>query len=381
MDGVRGRRRRVRRAAPRRRAALGCAMYCRQHPSVIAASLDLTRAGSAGPARRLGRGGRPRLRRRRSGSSWPWPTGGWCGPGTAASPARTRPLRRRWPAGWPRVATCWVPPRSAPASSRARCGRIRTTASAWPWPPTRCTRRSRGRSIDERMPARADRVAVAMSGGVDSAVALLKALEAGLRPVGVTLRLWIDPRRARLGARLLLAAVGAGGPQRLPRGRRAARHARPARPLPLTGGGRLRARPRRGHDAQPVHALQRQLPVRRAGRLRRPGGRAPAGNRPLRPDRRAGRAHRAGARRRPRQGPVLHAGPACPSDPGAHLVPAGRAAQDRDARAGAAGRAGGGRPAREPGGLLRRRRRPPALPGAARRRRTRRASGRRATAA
>jgi tRNA-uridine 2-sulfurtransferase len=38
-----------------------------------------------------------------------------------------------------------------------------------------------------------ERVAVAMSGGVDSAVALLKAIEAGLRPVGVTLRLWIDP--------------------------------------------------------------------------------------------------------------------------------------------------------------------------------------------
>src|SRR5262245_60797890 len=35
------------------------------------------------------------------------------------------------------------------------------------------------------------RVAVAMSGGVDSAVALL---EAGPRAVGVTLRLWIDPR-------------------------------------------------------------------------------------------------------------------------------------------------------------------------------------------
>ena len=32
-----------------------------------------------------------------------------------------------------------------------------------------------------------------MSGGVDSAVALLKAVEAGLEPVGVTLRLWIDP--------------------------------------------------------------------------------------------------------------------------------------------------------------------------------------------
>ena len=50
------------------------------------------------------------------------------------------------------------------------------------------------RALDrERMPERADRVAVAMSGGVDSAVALLKTLEAGLRPVGVTLRLWIDP--------------------------------------------------------------------------------------------------------------------------------------------------------------------------------------------
>jgi tRNA-uridine 2-sulfurtransferase len=37
------------------------------------------------------------------------------------------------------------------------------------------------------------RVAVAMSGGVDSAVALLRAREAGHDPVGVTLRLWLDP--------------------------------------------------------------------------------------------------------------------------------------------------------------------------------------------
>src|SRR3954469_11912845 len=35
-----------------------------------------------------------------------------------------------------------------------------------------------------------DRVAVAMSGGVDSAVALL---EAGPKAIGVTLRLWVDP--------------------------------------------------------------------------------------------------------------------------------------------------------------------------------------------
>jgi tRNA-uridine 2-sulfurtransferase len=37
------------------------------------------------------------------------------------------------------------------------------------------------------------RVAVAMSGGVDSAVALLRARDEGLDPVGVTLRLWTDP--------------------------------------------------------------------------------------------------------------------------------------------------------------------------------------------
>jgi tRNA-uridine 2-sulfurtransferase len=39
----------------------------------------------------------------------------------------------------------------------------------------------------------AARVAVAMSGGVDSAVALVRAREAGYDPIGVTLRLWIDP--------------------------------------------------------------------------------------------------------------------------------------------------------------------------------------------
>ena len=42
--------------------------------------------------------------------------------------------------------------------------------------------------------AQRDRVAVAMSGGVDSAVALL---EAGRAAVGVTLRLWVDPRAAK----------------------------------------------------------------------------------------------------------------------------------------------------------------------------------------
>jgi tRNA-uridine 2-sulfurtransferase len=42
-----------------------------------------------------------------------------------------------------------------------------------------------------RAPADPERVAVAMSGGVDSAVALLRA---GPKAVGVTLRLWLDPK-------------------------------------------------------------------------------------------------------------------------------------------------------------------------------------------
>jgi tRNA-specific 2-thiouridylase len=44
-----------------------------------------------------------------------------------------------------------------------------------------------------RLEATAGRIVVAMSGGVDSAVALTKAIDAGMSPVGVTLRLWVDP--------------------------------------------------------------------------------------------------------------------------------------------------------------------------------------------
>ena len=128
------------------------------------------------------------------------------------------------------------------------------------------------------LPAADGRAAVAMSGGVDSAVALLKAVEAGMRPVGVTLRLWIDPQapdseRACCSPESVRAA-------------RSACHAAGVPHVTLDLRGRFRrrwwptsARARAGADPEPVRALQRQLPVRRAGR-RSPSGSAPARWRP-----------------------------------------------------------------------------------------------------
>ena len=51
-------------------------------------------------------------------------------------------------------------------------------------------------AIGDHVAARDDtrRVAVAMSGGVDSALALRSAIDEGFEVVGVTLRLWVDPR-------------------------------------------------------------------------------------------------------------------------------------------------------------------------------------------
>lgn len=49
---------------------------------------------------------------------------------------------------------------------------------------------------DPGIPLARDRVAVAMSGGVDSAVAALRLREAGYDVVGVTMRLWHDPKAA-----------------------------------------------------------------------------------------------------------------------------------------------------------------------------------------
>ena len=300
---------------------------------------------------------------------------GGASPATARSPVRTRRRRRRWPAGWPRDATCSTPPaRRRRLGERAAAGR-RTIANASRWRPMRCTRRSRARWPRDRCRLRAGRVAVAMSGGVDSAVALLKAARG--RPAsrwasrcGSGSTRW-RPTRSGPAARRSRCA-----PPAAPATRPACRTSRST--CASAFGSRwwttsCAATPP-GQTPNPVRALQRQLPVRRAGR------RSPTASAPPRlatghyariverDGRGAGRAWR-----RPRQGPVLHAGARARARSCAASGSRWATSESGDARAGARRRTGRGRPAREPGGLLRRRRRPPRVPRAPRRRRPRRA--------
>ena len=111
-----------------------------------------------------------------------------------------------------------------------------------------------------------------MSGGVDSAVALLRA---GPRAVGVTLRLWIDPE----GSDVERACCSRGRDRRtrnLPQARDPTRHDRRARGVPTGDRRAVRARLPAGRDAESLHPLQRLLPLRTAPPLRAPcGSRAP----------------------------------------------------------------------------------------------------------
>ena len=206
-----------------------------------------------------------------------------------------------------------------------------------------------------------------MSGGVDSAVALLKA---GPDAVGVTLRLWIDPNAPRRRARLLLAE----------RRDRCARDCATQRGLPhVTLDLREEFRRAvvspfvdgyaRGETPNPCVRCNGVVPLRRAARVRRPRRRRAARDRPLRAHRRARRPPPARARGRRAQGPELHARRRRPARARAHLVPARRA--DEGARRAPKPRppVSPPPPRREPGGVLPRRRRLPRLPRAPRPRR------------
>ena len=94
------------------------------------------------------------------------------------------------------------------------------------------------------------RVAVAMSGGVDSAVALLRSLP---NAVGVTLRLWLDPDGPDSERACCSPEQRDRGARDVPPPRRPARDARPARGVPPRGRRAVRARLRARRDAEPVH--------------------------------------------------------------------------------------------------------------------------------
>ncbi len=171
-----------------------------------------------------------------------------------------------------------------------------------------------------------------MSGGVDSAVALL---EAGAGAVGVTLRLWIDPRASRQRARLLLARGGGRRARDLPPARATARHARPARGLPQRGRGAVHARLRpRGDARTPAAAATASFRFDELLRFAATDRRGPARDRALRPHRRARRrASRSRAAADAAKDQSYMLATLDPALLGAALVPAGGADEGGDARA------------------------------------------------
>ena len=124
-----------------------------------------------------------------------------------------------------------------------------------------------------------------MSGGVDSAVALLRALP---NAVGVTLRLWLDPPGPTPSAPAARPSRVIAARETLPPARRPARHARPARGVPARGrrrrssaATRAARRRTRASGATAASASPSCSPF-----ARRAGART-ARDRPLRANRRA----------------------------------------------------------------------------------------------
>ena len=237
----------------------------------------------------------------------------------------------------------------------SRCSRRPRSAAS-------CCRSTRSRTRSGRRSARAatpDRVAVAMSGGVDSAVTLLKA---GPEAVGVTLRLWLDPHgpdseRACCSPSAVIAARDACHARGLPHVtldlreafRRAvvtpfvrgyARGETPNPCIACNGGFRfaeLLAFAKRVGAAKLATGHYARI-VEHDGRLLLARGADPVKDQSYML-----------ARLDPRL-------------PRPHLVPARRADEGADARRGRGGRARSCRARREPGGVLPRRRRLPRVP-------------------
>ena len=93
------------------------------------------------------------------------------------------------------------------------------------------------------------------------------------------------PGRPECRACMLLARRGHRGPRGLPRAWTPSRHARPPGGVPARDRRALRARLRARRDAEPLHRVQRELPVRGAARVRGARRRSAARDRALRANR------------------------------------------------------------------------------------------------
>ena len=207
------------------------------------------------------------------------------------------------------------------------------------------------------------RVAVAMSGGVDSAVALLRA---GPNAIGVTLRLWLDPQgpdaeRACCSPEAVIAARATCHRLGIPHVTLDLREEfRRAVVEPFVRGYAAGETPNPCIRCNGSFRFAELLAfAERAGAERLATGHY------ARIVERDGRLLLARATDERKDQSYMLA-PARPALPRPALVPARRAGQGRDSRRGRARRARGGEPRREPGGLLPRRRRLPRLPRAAR---------------
>ena len=184
------------------------------------------------------------------------------------------------------------------------------------------------------------RVLAAMSGGVDSATAAARAVDAGHEVTGVHLALSAQPVvLPDRGAGLLHAGGRPGRAAGRRRHRDSVLRLGHGRAIPSRRGAGFRRRVRRGPHPQPVPALQREDQVR--------GGARPGAGARLR--RGMHRPLRADPRRRPapgrgsRQGPVLRAGRTHLRADRPRHVPARRHAQGAGPRR---GRRGAGSPSR-----------------------------------
>ncbi len=260
------------------------------------------------------------------------PTGGSQTPAStrAAAARRSRPAARRW-----------TSLRGAPLLDAARIGARADRGRARRAEPAKrhaaelaadALHRALGAGGARARAAGAgrSRTLVAMSGGVDSAVAALLVAREGREAVGVTLELWSDPENdGELSCCSAQAVRAARASSRTLSAWRTSRStcARSSARASSTAGWRTT---RRSH-AEPVRALQRQRPPRRDARARRAAGRAHARHRPLRA--RGGWARCCGWRGR-RQGSELRALGARARVARAPALPARRDAQAAGARAG-----------------------------------------------